>query len=108
GDVTTVETVDAKQHFTEPPTRYTEASLIKALEEHGVARTSTYASTIATITDRGYVVVKERRLHPESVGEVVTDLLVDHFGDLVDLEFTARMEEELDEVASGSARGAAP
>jgi DNA topoisomerase-1 len=102
GDPTTVESVDAKQHFTEPPPRYTEASLIKALEEHGIGRPSTYAATISTIIDRGYVVVKERRLHPEPVGDVVTDLLVDHFGDLVDLEFTARMEEELDEVASGS------
>jgi DNA topoisomerase-1 len=102
GDVTTVESVDAKQHFTEPPPRYTEASLIKALEDHGIGRPSTYAATISTIVDRGYVVVKERRVHPESVGEVVTDLLVGHFGDLVDLEFTARMEEELDEVANGS------
>ena len=102
GDVTTVESVDAKQHFTEPPPRYTEASLIKALEEHGIGRPSTYAATISTIVDRGYVTVKERRLHPESVGEVVTDLLVDHFGDLVDVEFTARMEEELDEVAGGT------
>jgi DNA topoisomerase-1 len=102
GEVTSVESVDAKQHFTEPPPRYTEASLIKALEEHGIGRPSTYAATISTIIDRGYVVVKERRLHPEPVGEIVTDLLVDHFGELVDLEFTARMEEELDEVASGS------
>ena len=102
GDATTVQSVDAKQHFTEPPPRYTEASLIKALEEHGIGRPSTYAATISTIIDRGYVVVKDRRLHPEPVGDVVTDLLVGHFGDLVDLEFTARMEEELDEVASGS------
>jgi DNA topoisomerase-1 len=102
GDATTVESVDATQHFTEPPPRYTEATLIKALEEHGVGRPSTYAATISTITDRGYVRVRDRRLHPEPVGEIVTDLLVGHFGDLVDLEFTARMEEDLDEVASGS------
>jgi DNA topoisomerase-1 len=101
GDVTTVEGVDCRQHFTEPPPRYTEATLIKALEEHGIGRPSTYAATISTITDRGYVKVIERRLHPETVGEVVTDLLVSHFGEFVDLEFTARMEEELDEVASG-------
>jgi DNA topoisomerase-1 len=100
-DVTTVEGVDTQQHFTEPPPRYTEASLIKALEEHGIGRPSTYAATISTIVDRGYVKVKERRLYPESVGEVVTDLLVCHFGEFVDLEFTARMEEELDDVASG-------
>ena len=101
GDPTTVESIDARQHFTEPPPRFTEASLIKALEEHGIGRPSTYAATISTILDRGYVRVKERRLQPEPVGEIVTDLLVAHFGEFVDLAFTARMEEELDEVASG-------
>ena len=102
GDVTRrPSTSRPTQHFTEPPPRYTEASLIKALEEHGIGRPSTYAATISTIVDRGYVVVKERRLHPEEVGEIVTDLLVDHFGEYVDLEFTAQMEEDLDEVARG-------
>ena len=101
GDRTTVESVAPQQHFTEPPPRYTEATLIKALEEHGIGRPSTYAATISTILERGYVVVKERRLHPEPVGEIVNDLLVDNFGNLLDLEFTARMEEDLDEVASG-------
>ena len=101
GDINDVSQVDPLQHFTEPPPRFTEASLIKALEEHGIGRPSTYAATISTITDRGYVKVVERRLHPEPVGEVVTDLLVGHFGEFVDLEFTARMEDELDEVASG-------
>jgi DNA topoisomerase I len=100
-DVTSVEAVDTLQHFTEPPPRYTEASLIKALEEHGIGRPSTYAATISTIMDRGYVKVAERRLYPEPVGEVVTDLLVCHFGEFVDLEFTARMEDDLDDVASG-------
>ena len=101
GDSTTVESVDAKQHFTEPPPRYTEATLIKALEEHGIGRPSTYAATISTIVDRGYVVVTERRLHPEHVGEIVNDLLVENFGSLVDFAFTARMEDDLDDVASG-------
>ncbi len=101
GDLTTVKAVEPSQHFTEPLPRYTEATLIKALEEHGIGRPSTYAATISTILERGYVTVKERRLRPEPVGEIVTDLLVDHFGSLVDLEFTARMEEDLDEVASG-------
>ena len=101
GDVTSVESVSPLQHFTEPPPRYTEASLIKALEEHGIGRPSTYAATISTILDRGYVRVQERRLHPETVGEIVTDLLVCHFGEFVDLEFTARMEDDLDDVASG-------
>jgi DNA topoisomerase-1 len=101
GDVTSVVSVTPTQHFTEPPPRFTEATLIKALEEHGIGRPSTYAATISTILDRGYVTVKERRLHPEEIGEIVTDLLVGHFGEYVDLKFTARMEEELDEVARG-------
>jgi DNA topoisomerase-1 len=101
GDRTSVADVVPTQHFTEPPPRFTEATLIKALEEHGIGRPSTYAATISTIVDRGYVRVEERRLHPELVGEIVTDLLVAHFGDYVDLAFTARMEEELDEIARG-------
>jgi DNA topoisomerase-1 len=101
GDRTTVEEVTPTQHFTEPPPRFTEATLIKALEEHGIGRPSTYAATLSTIVDRGYVEVRERRLHPTLIGGIVTDLLVAHFGDYVDLAFTARMEEELDEVARG-------
>jgi len=101
GDLTNVVDVEPTQHFTEPPPRFTEASLIKALEEHGIGRPSTYAATISTIVDRGYVRVEERRLHPEPVAGIVTDLLVEHFADYVDVEFTARMEEDLDEVASG-------
>ena len=101
GDQTSVRDVTPSQHFTQPPPRFTEAALIKALEEHGIGRPSTYASIISTIIDRGYVKVVERRLRPEPVGEVVTDLLVEHFGEFVDVDFTARMEEELDEVARG-------
>jgi DNA topoisomerase-1 len=101
GDTTTVRDVTPVQHFTEPPPRFTEATLIKALEEHGIGRPSTYAATISTILDRGYVRVEERRLHPELIGDVVTDFLVEHFGEYVDVAFTARMEEELDEVADG-------
>jgi DNA topoisomerase I len=101
GDVTDVVDVTPTQHFTEPPPRFTEASLVKALEEHGIGRPSTYAATISTIVDRGYVVVKDRRLHPEPVADIVTDLLVDHFAEYVDLEFTAKMEEDLDEIARG-------
>jgi len=101
GDPTTVAEVVPTQHFTEPPPRFTEASLVKSLEEHGVGRPSTYAATLSTIVDRGYVTIRERRLYPEPVAEIVTDLLVEHFGRYVDLAFTARMEEELDEVARG-------
>jgi DNA topoisomerase-1 len=100
-DTTTVRDVTSSQHFTEPPPRYTEATLIKALEEHGIGRPSTYAATISTILDRGYVRVEDRRLRPELVGEIVTDLLVEHFAEFVDVAFTARMEERLDEVARG-------
>ncbi|MEX0710200.1 MAG: type I DNA topoisomerase [Chloroflexota bacterium] len=95
-------TVAAEQHFTQPPPRYTEATLIKALEEHGIGRPSTYAPTIETIRQRGYVVIKERRLFPEESAFRVTDLLVEHFPEVVDLEFTARMEEQLDDVARGT------
>jgi DNA topoisomerase-1 len=101
GDWTNVVDVTPTQHFTEPPPRFTEATLIKALEEHGIGRPSTYAATISTILDRGYVRVEDRRLRPEPVADVVTDLLVEHFGDYVDVAFTARMEEELDEVSRG-------
>ncbi|MFL5751455.1 MAG: type I DNA topoisomerase [Chloroflexota bacterium] len=101
GEATSVEEVTPTQHFTEPPPRYTEATLIKALEEHGIGRPSTYAATISTIVDRGYVRVEDRRLRPETVANIVTDLLVEHFGDYVDVAFTARMEEELDEIARG-------
>ena len=93
--------VAAEQHFTQPPPRFTEATLIKALEEHGIGRPSTYAPTIETIRARGYVVIKERRLFPEESAFRVTDLLVEHFPEVVDIEFTARMEEQLDEVAAG-------
>ena len=101
GDRTSVTDVEPTQHFTEPPPRFTEATLIKALEEHGIGRPSTYAATISTIVDRGYVRIEERRLHPEPVAGIVTDLLVEHFGEFVDVAFTARMEERLDEVARG-------
>ncbi len=101
GDVVDVRSVEPTQHFTEPPPRFSEATLIKALEENGIGRPSTYAATISTIVDRGYVRVEERRLHPEPVAEIVIDLLVTHFGDYVDPAFTARMEEELDEIARG-------
>jgi DNA topoisomerase-1 len=101
GELAHVADASGTQHLTEPPPRFTEATLIKALEEHGIGRPSTYAATISTIVDRGYVTVKERRLHPEVVANIVTDVLVEHFGDYVDVDFTARMEEELDEVARG-------
>ena len=91
-----------EQHFTQPPPRFTEASLVKTLEELGIGRPSTYASIISTIQDRGYVRLEDKRFYPEDVAEVVTDKLVEHFADIVDVNFTARMEEELDEIAEGN------
>jgi DNA topoisomerase-1 len=93
--------LSTEQHFTQPPPRFTEATLIRALEERGIGRPSTYAPTIETIRQRGYVAVKDRRLFPEESAFRVTDLLVEHFPEIVDLDFTARMEDQLDDVAGG-------
>ncbi len=93
-----------EQHFTLPPPRYTEASLVKKLEELGIGRPSTYASIISTIQDRGYVRLEDRRFRPEDVGYVVTDKLVEHFPDIVNPDFTAYMEKELDDIAEGQLR----
>ncbi len=93
--------LDAAQHFTQPPARFTEASLVKTLEEHGIGRPSTYAPTISTLIDRRYVRREGRALVPEDVGFVVTDFLAEHFPDIVDLGFTARMELDLDRIAGG-------
>ncbi len=88
-----------EQHFTQPPPRYTEASLVKALEENGIGRPSTYAPIMSTIQSRDYVELREKRLHPTELGFVVNDQLVQHFPDVFDVGFTARMEEALDEIA---------
>jgi DNA topoisomerase-1 len=93
--------VTPDQHFTEPPPRYTEATLVKALEENGIGRPSTYAPIMSTIQDRGYVKKDGRALKPEDLGLVVSDMLSERFPGIVDTGFTARMEDELDEVASG-------
>ena len=94
-----------EQHFTEPPPRYNEASLIKAMEEHGIGRPSTYAPTIATIQARNYVAKNEqRRFVPTETGNMVNDLLVLHFPQIVDINFTAKMEEDLDRIAEGQAK----
>lgn len=90
-----------EQHFTEPPPRFTEASLVKALEERGIGRPSTYASIISTIRDRGYVELNQKRFFPTELGFVVTDLLVKHFPQILDVNFTASVEDELDHVESG-------
>ena len=101
GDVLSADKVEPSQHFTQPPARYTEASLIRAMEEKGIGRPSTYAPTIATILDRDYVVKENRSLRPTPLGEGVTGLLVDKFKSVADYEFTANMEHQLDEVEAG-------
>ncbi len=96
--------IKKEQHFTQPPARYTEAMLVKAMEEKGVGRPSTYASIISTIEDREYVVKTDKRLAPTPLGEVVTGLMMERFNDIIDVEFTANMENRLDEVEEGKRR----
>ncbi|RME48764.1 MAG: type I DNA topoisomerase [Chloroflexi bacterium] len=90
-----------QQHFTQPPPRYSEATLVKALEEYGIGRPSTYAPIISTIQNRGYVETVDKRLKPTRLGFIVNDLLIKHFPDIFDVGFTAQMEEELDQIARG-------
>jgi DNA topoisomerase-1 len=94
--------LDSVQHFTEPPARYSEASLIKTLEKYGIGRPSTYAPIISTIQDRNYVAINDqKRFFPSEMGIMVNDVLVENFSDVINVEFTAKLEKELDEVAEG-------
>ena len=93
--------IEKEQHFTQPPARYTEATLVKAMEEKGVGRPSTYAATVSTIQDREYVIKQDKRLAPTPLGEIVTGLMVERFNDIIDVEFTANMESRLDAVEEG-------
>ena len=97
----TKEKLEPKQSFTEPPPRYTEASLVKALEEKGIGRPSTYSPTITTILARRYIEKMQKVLHPTDLGRIVNKLLVENFPDVINVEFTAKMEEEFDTVADG-------
>ncbi len=101
GDVLNVADIRADQHFTEPPPRYTEASLVKSLEEYGIGRPSTYASIISTLQNREYVELEKKRFTPTDVGRVVNKFLTEHFSDYVDYDFTAHLEDELDEISRG-------
>ena len=96
--------LEASQHYTQPPPRYSEATLVKELEKKGIGRPSTYAAIISTIQERGYVKLEQRRFSATELGEIVTDRLVEHFGDLINTDFTARMESDLDMVENGSTR----
>jgi DNA topoisomerase-1 len=102
GDKPKVVKTIPKQHFTQPPARYSDATLIKALEEQGIGRPSTYAPTLTTIQERDYVNKIDKKYHPTDIGFIVNDILVEHFPVIVDLQFTAKMEEELDEIAEGA------
>ncbi|MEE8380841.1 MAG: type I DNA topoisomerase [Thermodesulfobacteriota bacterium] len=101
GQILTLAALVPEQHFTQPPPRYTEATLVKTLEEYGIGRPSTYASIIDILRTRKYVKIAERRFFPEDLGLTVSELLVNHFPKYVDYQFTAQMEEELDEIARG-------
>ena len=101
GEVAQISEIEALQHFTKPPARYTEAALVHALEENGIGRPSTYAPTITTIVSRGYVRRIKKQLVPTELGRITTDIMKNHFEDIVDIEFTADMEEKLDEVEEG-------
>ncbi|MBQ3481095.1 MAG: type I DNA topoisomerase [Oscillospiraceae bacterium] len=103
GERVYLEKMTPQQQFTQPPARYTEATLIRAMEEKGIGRPSTYAPTITAITSRDYVIKEGKYLRPTPLGEVVTELMKEHFGDIVDLKFTNQMESELDEIESGKA-----
>lgn len=101
GETLTVKELAGNQHFTQPPPRYNEASLIKALEENGIGRPSTYAPTISTILDRHYVEFEQKQLKPTPLGDTITVLLEDHFRHIVDVKFTAKMESDLDKIEEG-------
>ena len=102
GDVLKLLSLDPRQHFTQPPPRYTQAALIKELDEKGIGRPSTYAAIVSNILDREYVIQDERRsLAPTEFGFLVTDLLVDSFPDILNVQFTAGMEDELDKIEDG-------
>ena len=101
GDVLTLRNIEGNQHFTQPPSRYTEATLIKAMEENGIGRPSTYAPTVSTVLNREYVERDGKSLKPTNLGEVITQLMKEQFPEIVDLDFTAQMEQKLDGVESG-------
>jgi len=101
GEVVEKKSIEEQQHFTKPPLRYSEASLVKILEQNGIGRPSTYAPIMSTIIDRGYVIREQRRFYATEIGKIVNDLLVEHFPEIVDINFTAKLEEELDDIAEG-------
>ncbi len=104
GEALDLKKLEPLQHFTEPPPRYTDATLVKALESHGIGRPSTYAPTLTTIQDRGYVEKIDKKYQPTEIGFLVNDMLVEHFPEIVDINFTSHVEEELDHIAEGKVK----
>ncbi len=104
GDEVFQKDMEPKQHFTQPPPRYTEARLVKTLEELGIGRPSTYAPTLDTIQKRGYVALDNKRFIPTELGEIVHSMMVEFFPEIIDVEFTAKMEQDLDSVEDGKVR----
>lgn len=102
GDIVKAETIEPKQHFTQPPPRFSEARLVKTMEELGIGRPSTYAPTLDTIQRRGYVTLDAKRFIPTELGEIVHQLVLEFFPDILDIEFTAQMERDLDEIEEGN------
>ncbi|MGE5704866.1 MAG: type I DNA topoisomerase, partial [Clostridia bacterium] len=102
GSIVTVQNVDPAQHFTQPPPRYTEARLVKTLEENGIGRPSTYSPTLETILKRGYVALEEKRFVPTELGEIVTSMIEEFFPEILDVEFTSTMESDLDTIEEGT------
>jgi len=101
GDAISLDVLRPEQHFTEPPPRFTEASLVKTLEEYGIGRPSTYASIIVTLKNREYVEIESKRFYPTDIGRIVNGFLTEHFAQYVDYDFTAKLEDDLDEVSLG-------
>ena len=108
GDQLELSSLDPQQHFTKPPTRYSEAALVRELEKKGVGRPSTYASIISTIQERGYARITNKRLFAEKIGDIVTDRLLESFNDLMDYGFTAAMEDQNAADFAAIAREVAP
>jgi DNA topoisomerase-1 len=101
GEILQLHELSPNQHFTEPPPRYTDASLVKALEAHGIGRPSTYAPTLTTIQERGYVTKEDKKYSPTEEGNLVTDMLVEHFPEIIDINFTSEIEQQFDHIAEG-------
>jgi DNA topoisomerase-1 len=105
GDAVRIQKLYGEQHFTQPPPRYSEASLVKTLEQYGIGRPSTYSSIISTLVNREYVTLDKKRFTPTDVGRVVNKFITEHFAQWVDYEYTAKLEDELDDISTARKSG---